>query len=92
MTLTTEFELFDTVYFLHDSNIVKGNVRKIEFPSISKWNPNCSSNNIYYGVLTQDKLDFYENGGTQENENEYIYKFASQLGKTNNELLKKLMN
>ena len=86
MTFTSEFELFDEVYALHDSSIVKFSVRKIEFPIITKWNQD--SKYILYGLLPSRELYIYDT--MAESENYYITRSEDQLGKTVNELFEKL--
>lgn len=86
MTLTSEFELFDEVYALHYNSIVKFSVRKIEFPTITKWNQD--SKYILYGLLPSRELYIYDT--MAESEDYYITRSEDQLGKTVNELLEKL--
>lgn len=85
MKLESEFEVFDDVYILKGSDIIKTNVRYIEFPDASRLNTNPGSSTIQYGCYPKDRL-----GGMQESKSWYDFRFASQMGKTKKELLEKL--
>lgn len=88
MKLESEFEVFDDVYILKDSNIIKTNVRYIKFPDADRLNKHPGSSVIQYGCCTKEKLDMLS--GIQESKSWYDFRFASQMGKTKKELLEKL--
>lgn len=91
MTLKTEFEVFDKVYYLKEDDIVEGSVRSVKFPPYDRHATHPKSENIQYGLLTKKKLEFYENGAIYEGGANYDWRFASQMGKTPKELLDKMM-
>lgn len=92
MTLTTEFEVFDTVYVLHGDDIVECSVREIHLPYPTRHIPLPTSDTIQYGLLTKEKLAFYTDGGIFEGHENYIWKFASQIGRSREDLLTKMLN
>lgn len=87
MKLESEFEVFDDVYILKDSDIIKTNVRLVVFPNASRFDTNPGSSTIQYGCCTKDMVC----DGMQESESWYDFRFASQMGKTKKELLEKLL-
>lgn len=89
MTLESEFEVFDDVYIISGSNIVKANIRKIIFPDASRHNSHPESSSIQYGCCTEEELNSL--GGMQEDDRCYEWRFKNQIGKTKKDLLNKLL-
>lgn len=92
MTFTTEFEVFDTVFAIHGDDIVEFSVREIHIPYPTRHIPQPTSDTITYGLLTKEKLASYNSGGIYEGKEDYVWKFASQIAKSRDELLKKMMS
>lgn len=89
MKLESEFEVFDDVYILKDSDIIKTNVRLVVFPNADRFDVHPDSSLIQYGCCTKEKQDMLD--GMQESKSWYDFRFASQMGKTKRELLEKLL-
>ena len=88
MTFKSEFEVFDEVYIILDSDIVKCSVREIKFPNPYRLNPNPSNDTIQYGLLKITDLHTFDS--IQESNTFYKWRFANQMGRTAIELLDKL--
>ena len=88
MTITSEYNVFDEVWFLYKSDIVKGSIREVIFPHQTKWNNDSTV--VQYGVLTDEQVRFYEDGGLFENTEAYIHISPNKMDKTVKGLLNKL--
>ena len=88
MVLESEFNFNDEVYILKDSDIIKTKVRMVKFPSVSRFTIHPDNTLIQYGCCTEEDLKLGET--MQETESWYDWRFANKMGKTIEELAKKL--
>jgi len=88
ITLTSEFDFNEEVYILKDSGIIKTRIRYIHMPDVSRFDENPKNKTIQYGCCTDKELEM--NTSIQEDKSWYTWRFASEIGRTKNELLDKL--
>lgn len=91
MTLTTEFEVLDKVYYFKEDGIVEGYVRSVRFPPYNRLSLNPKSEDIEYGLITTNQSDNCECNFIHPFTEYYTYRRARQMGRSPQELIDKMM-
>lgn len=89
MTFTSEFNVYDEVYILIDNIPTKCSVRKIEFPSPSRWFANPTNDCILYSLVDVKRLSDFK--CISERESDHILRYEREVGRTIEELFAKYL-